>query len=200
MNVNLEKNSPYRTKAILLLSSACCTLLLAGTAAVHGNNDLRENSPFVWEGYSPPQPRPPAPPPPPPPPGPNPLDNMELRGVTVLGGQVYFSLYNSETQRGFWLRPDEMEDGFSVVDFDQGMDSLTLQHGDRTRSITLKESKIVAMSSEQANRPPAGVPDLDNRRTEQAGQDRDQRLQQMAEQLRERREARRRALAGEESN
>ncbi len=169
----------------LAAALAAAFVVSGAVPAFADRSSLVEDSPFIWEGYTPPEER--RPPPreePPAPPQDDPLDRLELRGITVIGGETLVSLYHPDDQESFWLSVDESEAGYTVLDYD-GSDSIRVRRGDTERSITLKESRVAEMprSQEQARQGSSG--------RQESAQETEERLRQAAEELRRRRAIRR---------
>jgi hypothetical protein len=145
---------------------------------------LRDNNPF--QPYQPPAPVVEPPPP-----------NLELRGVLVEGRVTWFNVYDAETKESAWVRRGDQMASYTVKDYDAGREALQLDYRQRPVSVALKQSKIqliphtgrgataVASLSMPANRTgsPSMAPALPAAEN--------QRLEQVAEQIRQRREARR---------
>ncbi len=147
---------------------------------------LVENSPFVPEGFVPPEQRqrPEPEEEPPPPPEDDPLDRLELRGITVLGDQSYFSFYHPDDQQSFWLGVDETEDGYTLLDYDPSADAVLVLRGERERQVTLKESRVQELSREEQRRQTEQRTRETSRET---AAESEERLRQAAEELRRRR-------------
>lgn len=174
-----------------------CLALISGFSAADSfaqqNNRLIENSPFLPENYQPPQTnqRPPREPPPPPPRGPEPLDKIEFRGLTTIGGKPSFSLYDPDEKRSYWIPLGRTDGGFTIVDYNEDEEAVVVRHNDKNRTISLHEATIAAMPT------PAPTPPVRRGgRGEQAqeAQDPEERMQNLQEEIRRRRELRRAAL------
>lgn len=175
---------------LVLLAIVLSLLAVPGLAA----KNLVDNSPFIPEGWRPPEPRPVRPVPPPRPerpPGPQPLDQIEFRGMAKLGGNLEFSLFDPTEKRSFWIGVGKSEGGFSVVEFNEAEGAVVVRHDGRTRTITLRESKVQAMEETPPPRTRAEI--LAERRADQPV-DREERMRELAEQIRNRRVARRAIL------
>lgn len=170
------------------------------SAAVVDGDDLARNSPFLPEDYVPQQEqrRPPPPPPPPPPRGPQPLDQLEFRGMTTFGGKTEFSLFDPSQKRSFWIGIGQSGGGFQVAEFNERDQAIVVKHDGRTRTISLKESQVEALP---AAAPPA-APREGQRQRETAAQPQDQeeRMKNLQEEIRRRREVRRALVEEAESN
>ena len=155
---------------------------------------LIENSPFLPEGYQPPQTnqRPPREPPPPPPRGPEPLDKIEFRGMTTIGGEPSFSLFDPEEKRSYWIPLGRTDGGFTIVDYKEDEEAVVVRHNNRNRTISLHEATIAAMPV-QAPTPPTNRRG-GRREQAQEAQDPEERMQNLQEEIRRRRELRRAAL------
>ncbi len=172
-----------------VVTGIALALSVAGAEANADRSSLIENSPFVWEGYTPPQDRRPQRETPPPAPEDDPLDRLELRGIIVMGGETRVSFFHPDNQEGFWLPLDGSEGGYTVVNL-EGRDSVTVRRGDRERSITLKEAQVGEMPRQQARGQQGG---RQQQQTQQAqaqpanAQQSDEDLRRAAEVLRQRR-------------
>ena len=165
-------------------------VLVAGIVA-EGRADrqsLVDNSPFVWEGYVPPEERQPQrEPPPPPPPQDDPLDRLEVRGIFVMGGETRVSFFHPDDQEGFWLAMEDSEGDYTLVDFDGG-DSVTVRRGERERAITLKEVQVAEMPRGEQRSTQSGQQRSSQSSTRQENAERsDEQLRRAAEELRRRR-------------
>lgn len=168
--------------------------LALATTSVAGARDLVSDSPFLPEGFTPSGEREQRPPPPPPQPprGPQPLDNIEFRGLTKVGGELAFSLYDPAEQRSFWLGPGESFAGFTITEFEEGGDySIVVSHNGETRTIGLREAEVQ----------PLEVPRETNRNDRRRGRNEnadprstEERMEELAAEIRRRREARRELL------
>lgn len=173
----------------------CCLLsallpggAIGGTAVADRWQSLRENDPFVAYVR-------PVPPPEPAPP------RLELRGVLVEGSGTWFNVYNAETKESAWVQQGDRMADFVIKDYDAAKEALVLDYQQRPVSVALKQSKIqlspgsvrngAAMASlGGASRasPPLVAPVLPASES--------QRLESVAEQIRQRREGRRKAGEG----
>ncbi len=181
----------------------CASVVFA--LSLQGREDLIENSPFVPQGFeNPEEPQPEPAPEPDPEPVDDALDSLQLRGVTVMGDETRFSFYDPERDEGFWLSVDETEAGYTVTDFEESLDSVTVRHGESERSLMLYEAEVGELSSEEVERmrreqqerreaaqaPAARQPTADQAEGSEASdtvESRDDRLQQAAQELRQRR-------------
>lgn len=153
-------------------------------------SSLIENSPFVWEGFVPPEDRRSQQrEEPPPPPEDDPLDRLEFRGLTVMGGETYVSLHNPDNDESFWLAVDESDGGFTLVDYDGG-DSIRVRRGDNEREITLRETQVAELPQSQQRRQ-----GRESSGETQSAEVSEERLREAAQELR-----RRRAIRTESNN
>lgn len=145
---------------------------------------LRENNPF--QPYQPPAPvvEPPAP-------------NLELRGVLVEGRVTWFNVYNAGTKESAWVQRGDQFASYAVKDYDAAKEALILDYRQRPVSVALKQSRIQA--SPVSARSNTAVASLAMPATRSAPPvlapappaAENQRLEQVAEQIRQRRDARR---------
>ena len=112
---------------------------LAAVASASGQ-DLQEDSPFLPADYQQ------APAAPPPPPQASPLDKLELRSVSVLGGVHHFSLFDTSSSKGFWIKLNETVQGVSVSDYNKPEGSVLVRSGGFSKRLKLKEAKIIALN------------------------------------------------------
>lgn len=182
----------------LLLSCALALGAASHAVAQADGDELVENSPFLPEGYQPPQERrPPRQEQPPPPRGPEPLDQIEFRGMTTFNGQTSFSLFDPNQKRSFWVPLERTEGGFTVVEYKEGEEAVVVRHEGKQRTISLHESKVAALP-EAAASPPRNR-GRDNPPAAQA-EDPEERMKNLAEEIRRRREMRRAALEEAEAS
>ncbi len=170
-----------------VVTGIALVLSISGAEANADRGSLIENSPFVWEGYVPPEDRRPQRETPPPAPEDEPLDRLELRGIIVMGGETRVSFFHPDNQEGFWLPLDGSEGGYTLVNFDGG-DSVTVRRGDRERSITLKEAQVGEIPRQQARGQQGGRQQQPQQQARPANaQQSDEELRRAAEELRRRR-------------
>lgn len=168
-------------------------LPLAMTPSVFADgNDLVQNSPFLPEGYQSQEDRQPPRPPerPPPPSGQEPLDKIEFRGMANFGGKTEFSLFDPAQKRSFWIGLERTEGGFTITEFKEKEDAVVVSHEGKTRTISLHESKVAALVPEAPTPPsPRGreSPSVPTARPE----DPEERMRNLADEIRRRREIRR---------
>ncbi len=79
------------------------------------------------------------------PPATGPLERMELRGLLMVDGIYSFSLFDTSIGKGFWVDLHESEHGVTVVNYDEVTERVTLEGSGETRSLKLKEAKIIAL-------------------------------------------------------
>lgn len=127
----------------------CLPGVLAVWATVAAAQDLHTDSPFLPEDY---QQGPAAPPEPP---KASPLDKLELRSVSVMGGVQHFSLYDTAASKGFWIKLNETVQGVAVSDYNKPDGSVLVRSGGFTRRLKLKEAKIIALAVPPPSAPPA---------------------------------------------
>lgn len=78
---------------------------------------------------------------------------FELRSVVVEDGELYFSVYDSGTQRADWVTLDETGGPFVARRYDSEKDALVIEVNGGTQTLTLKESRVHG-----ADNAPAGPP------------------------------------------
>ncbi len=168
-------------------------VLMMAAVSLHAVEDLVERSPFIPEGWSPPQPPRPRETPPPPA-QPQALDRLEFRGMTKWQGEYLFSLFDPTENRSFWLGVNQSDSGFTVSEFNERDETVVVRHENRSRSVGLRESKVqaIAESSETPPRPAQATGRQSQQR--QQAQTPEERMQQLAEEIRQRRAARRQVI------
>ncbi len=161
---NSGSNEPGRFIPKVLVTTGVSIAAWAGMLLA-GNQDLVENSPFIPEDFEHPDEQEPEEEEPEPEPEPedDPLDDLELRGITVLRNQPYFSLYDPEQEISFWVGVDQTEEGYTLLDYESSSDSVRVARGERERSIVLNESEVRELSSDEAAR------SREDRQEQQAG-------------------------------
>ena len=159
-----------------------------GSAVASRWDSLLEKNPFVAH-------QPPAPPAEPAPP------QLELRGVLVEGTATWFNVYNAETKESAWVQSGDRMANFVIKDYDTAKEALVLDYQQRPVSVALKQSKVQLSPGSARNgtamaslggasraKPHSMAPVLPASES--------QRLEQVAEQIRQRREARRKTGEG----
>lgn len=188
-----------RTVSIFALAGTLLTgnLLLEASPRYQS---LRENSPFVPPGFVPPEDRRPQRPTRPEPRRDDPLDRVEFRSMTIWQGVPSFSIHNPSENQSYWLEEGESEAGYRIVSFDPSREEVTVSFEGRTRRIALRESRVstqtesVSESVSQATSGSASPPS-----PTMTPEEREERLRQRAEELRERQAVRRRVITPTQS-
>lgn len=80
------------------------------------------------------------------------LDRYELRGVASFGGTPTFSIYDTSTNRGYWIPLNGSEGGVRVASYDPATENVVIEGDGGTRRLFLKEAQIQTMM------PPAPAP------------------------------------------
>jgi hypothetical protein len=150
---------------------------------------LKEHNPF--EAYTPP-----APPVVPAPP------QLELRGVMVEGRTTWFNVYNAETKESAWVQQGDRLANFAVKEYDANREALMLDYQQRLVSVALKQSKTPLFIGSAKHQAAVASRTLPGARRDAGfaassmpiGED--QRLEQIAQQIQRRREARRKMGSG----
>lgn len=89
---------------------------------------------------------------------------VEFRGIVQLDGVYQFSVFNKSSQKGYWLRENESEDGISIRSFDAESMSITLQMNGRSERLTLMSESdaplpvSTSVSITQPNNTNANIP------------------------------------------
>ncbi len=135
-------------KRAIFTALALCVLLVPGWA----QGDDRE-SPFVRKSDA----KPPAPPAKIPA---SPLDNIEFRGVTVIGGVAWFSLWDPKNKKSYRVSEGvDGEDGFSLVSYDPGNkpgeETIVVRNSGLSKKLSLKDADIIALAAPRPVAQPA---------------------------------------------
>ena len=133
----------------LPLSRPLWLLVLSGSAALYGGDtgNLARKSPFM-----------------PPASGaaaaaPTENSPLELRGVLGAGAEALFNIYDPSRKRSAWVKANEADGrDFVVRSFDEGGLTAQVEHGGRTLTLKLAESKIVPLAVNAAPVPAPGAP------------------------------------------
>lgn len=140
------------------------------------------------------QPPPPPPPEPPPPP-------LELRGVLVEKGVTWLNVYNGETKESAWVKKGERIGSFVVHGYDAAKDAALLESPQRKLAVALKQSKMQLLAGSARNNKMMAfqaMPAANPATTAMASPlpvSEAKRLEQVAEEIRERREQRKRQIS-----
>jgi hypothetical protein len=124
---------------------------------------------------------------------PSPLDRLELRGITTVGGSPVFSIFDPGSSRGYWVGVNENFAGVTVSEFNDRDESLTVRSGPHVRTLRLKEARIVAMDTPPPPPQPAVMPPIQGGPPQENLSDEEvrERMQRVAEEIRRRRAMRR---------
>jgi hypothetical protein len=91
-----------------------------------------------------------------------PLDSLEFRGVLTLSGRTFVTLFDTNGSRTFTAEVGETVNNIKVSSyrFSGEDDVIVVESGGRTRNLTLRKAKIVAMAvpPPTATPLPAGTP------------------------------------------
>jgi hypothetical protein len=79
------------------------------------------------------------------------IDQLEFRSILSLAGVTQFSLRNPYENRTLVVSAQEGRNGVEVVGFDADSNSLTIRHGEETRTLSLQTSRVVEMAAPQQN-------------------------------------------------
>lgn len=80
------------------------------------------------------------------------LDKYELRGVASFGGVPTFSIYDTTTNRGYWIGLEGSEGGLRVASYDAEREAVVLEGEGGARRLFLKEAQIQTIVA-----PPVGA-------------------------------------------
>lgn len=175
-------------------------LSMAAVSFSAEESDLVENSPFLPEGWEPPRERRPEPPPPPPPErGPQPLDQIEFRGMTKFGDETSFSLFDPSADRSYWIALGQADGGIQVVEFKENEEAVVVKHDGKTRTISLHEAEVAAMEEAEPEEPRRRGRRR-SREQESEAEDPEDRMRNLADEIRRRREIRRALVEEAEGN
>ena len=64
--------------------------------------------------------------------------DLEFRGVYSLNGTYYFNIYNKKDQKGSWLSLEEGNDAYSVLEFAEESNSLSISIDGEVEELALK--------------------------------------------------------------
>lgn len=124
---------------------------------------------------------------------------LEFRGVVFEGGRFLFSVYDQGSRISHWIGFDEGDAPVIARSYDREQDILTVEHQGRTVALKLQVGHVEGQSPGEASpaplpgaaeaaQPSAAAPSApDTSRTTPAAES--QRLQELADELRRRREA-----------
>jgi hypothetical protein len=68
-----------------------------------------------------------------------PLDQLEFRGLSKIGGDELFSLFDPSTSRGYWMRVGETQGGYTLVSFNPSASSVIIRSPAGDRTIPLRQ-------------------------------------------------------------
>jgi hypothetical protein len=162
-------------------------LLAAASLAEAARADLAANSPFSPAGTAGPGAAAAA------------AGPIELRGMTSMGGQASFLIYDVNKKKDIWVGMNEAGNDFVVRAVDPGSDAVTVDYQGHSMKLELHTSKVASSGNAM---PPTGVapgasPAVAS--TAVAGQppsDEQRRLDAVAQEVRRRRMERERAAQG----
>jgi hypothetical protein len=162
-------------------------VLLAAALAVAARADLAANSPFSPAGTS----------------GPGAAaaasGPIELRGMTSMGGNASFLIYDVNKKKNIWVGMNEAGNDFVVKAADPGSDSVTVDYQGHSMKLELHTSKIASSGNAM---PPTGVAPGANPAVastavaNQPPSDEQRRLDAVAQEVRRRRMEREKAAQG----
>ncbi len=77
------------------------------------------------------------------PPAPSPLDTFEFNGMMKMGGVVSVSVYDTKTNRNYWLKEGEsLEGGLKLARYDAANNVAVLSKGGVSKRLSLKKAQI----------------------------------------------------------
>lgn len=82
---------------------------------------------------------------------------LELRSVLAVGGDYEFSLYDAAKKQSTWVRLNEAGHDFQVKAFDAATNTVTIEQRSRTYKLTLKEARIIPLSTTPGPTPAGGA-------------------------------------------
>lgn len=133
----------------------------------------------------------------PPPQAVSPLDTLEFNGIMRMGGVLSASVYDTKTQRNYWLVEGvATKEGLRLVRYKADNNVVVVSRGGVSKSIVLKKSKIepLKIASNTPVRPSPALPAASVNRSEavpESDQEVRDRMQKVAEEIRRRRAERR---------
>lgn len=115
---------------------------------------LVSKSPFLPPGFQPPgTPGKAAPPP-------ATTSQFEFRGVYQLGGTYHYNLYNVRERKAFWVtKQDTGDTGLEILSFDPDENTLALEAGGESLSLTLIATSNTTLPVQTAPATPTVNPD-----------------------------------------
>lgn len=162
-------------------------LLVAASVAGSARADLAANSPFSPAGTT----------------GPGasatPSGPIELRGMTSMGGQASYLIYDVNKKKDIWVGMNEAGNDFVVKAADPSSDAITVDYQGHSLKLELHTSKIASSGNAM---PPTGVapgnPAVASTAVANAAppSDEQRRLDAVAQEVRRRRMERERAAQG----
>jgi len=115
------------------VSTFCLTLaaLLGAGAAFATTDSLLNNNPFLPSG------------------GPavptQQAARLELRGMFSLGGAPSFAIFDTTTQKAFWLGLNQAEGNVRVVGYDPATNAVSAEVDGQPQRLVMKEAQIITM-------------------------------------------------------
>jgi hypothetical protein len=92
------------------------------------------------------------------------LEALQLSGITMLGSERSFNVFNTRTKKSYWVSLNESFDGFTVVGFNPASDTLEVQRGQFRRAIALRQPTIMAAPPAAVRPPTPPAPNPPGRR------------------------------------
>jgi hypothetical protein len=115
----------------------------------------------------------------------------ELRGILVEDGVQYFSLHNLETKKSVWVRKDSPREGLNLTGYDEVNGVLALNFQGTPMHLTLKDYNSVAPNSGRSRTSSrTGIAQLSGPAQPTSVANERERISQLEERIRQRREAR----------
>lgn len=67
-----------------------------------------------------------------------PLDQLEFRGLSVMGADKLYSVFDPSSSRGYWLKPGETQAGYTLVSYNESAKSVLVRSAAGERTVPLK--------------------------------------------------------------
>ena len=119
--------------------------------------------------------------------------------MTIWQGVPSFSIHNPTENQSYWLEEGESEAGYRIVSFDPSREEVTVSLEGRTRRIALRESRVSTQTESAAESVSQTPGSASPPSPSMTPEEREERLRQRAEELRERQAVRRRVITPTQS-
>lgn len=72
------------------------------------------------------------------------LEALQLSGISALGPEFRFNLFNIHTNKSFWIGMNRTVSGYTVTSYDSQNSSVVVEHNGASRSIALRKASFIA--------------------------------------------------------